>query len=49
MLMFIHDKSLTTILSEYADFAGIFSPNRTTELQKYTKINDHAINLIESK
>ena len=41
------DEALTKILRMYADFADIFLPKLTTELRKYTEINNHAIELID--
>ena len=38
-----------TILFEYADIADNFSKNLTVEFSKYTRINDHIINLIKGK
>ena len=35
--------------AEYSDFADIFSPDLASELPKYTKINDHAIELVNSQ
>ncbi len=37
------DKALTKDLSEYADFANVFSPSLAAELPEYTGINNHAI------
>lgn len=41
------DKILISILSEYIDFADIFSKNLVVKLPEHTKINDHIIDLIE--
>ena len=38
-----------TIPSKYADYTNIFSSNFATKLPKYTRINDHLINLIDDK
>lgn len=43
------DEALTIVLSKYADFTSIFSPNLINKLPEYIKINNYAINLIESK
>lgn len=43
------DEALTAILSEYIDFVDIFSLSLIVELSKHTKINDHAIMLIDDK
>ena len=41
------DETPTKFPSKYADFADVFSPKLTTELFKYTRINDHAIKLAD--
>lgn len=41
------DKAPIAILSEYADFANIFSTNLAAKFLKYIGINDHAINLVD--
>ena len=38
-----------TILSKYADYTDVFSPDSASELPKHTSINDHFINLIDDK
>lgn len=40
------DKAPTQVLSEYADFADVFSAKLAIELPKYTRINNHAIELV---
>ncbi len=35
------------MLSEYADFADIFLPKLAAKLLEYTRINDHAIELVD--
>ena len=47
--IFLLDIEKVTISSEYADYTDVFSPNSTTELPKYTDINNHFINLIDDK
>ncbi len=41
------DEAATKVLSEYADFANIFSSKLAVELLEHTRINDHAIELID--
>ncbi len=41
------DEALTKLPNKYADFADVFSPKFTIELSDHTKINDHAIKLID--
>ena len=41
------DEAPTKILSEYADFADVFSPKLAAELSEHTGINDHAIELVD--
>ncbi len=41
------DKALTKVPNEYVDFADVFSPKLAVELQEHTKINDHAIELVD--
>lgn len=43
------NEALTAILSKYVDLADAFSSDLVTELPKYTRINNHAIKLIDSK
>ena len=40
------DKAPTKVFREYADFAEIFSLKLIAESLKYTKINNHAIKLV---
>ena len=40
------DEALTKVPSKYADFADIFSAKLAVELPKYTRINNHAIKLL---
>ena len=42
------DETPTKILSEYADFADVFSPKLAVELSEHTEINDHAIELVDN-
>lgn len=39
----------TVVLFEYADFADIFLLDLATKLLEYTGINNHSINLVDSK
>lgn len=43
------NKDLITVFLEYFDFADVFSPELIAELPEYTKINNYAIGLINSK
>ena len=43
------DEAPTKVLSKCTDFANIFSPKLAVELPKYTKINDHAIELVDNQ
>ena len=38
----------TKVSNEYLDFADIFSPDLAFKLPKHTKINDYAIELVDS-
>ena len=38
----------TKISAKYSDFADVFSPDLASELPKHTRINDHAIELVDS-
>ncbi len=42
------DKAFTKVLSEYANFADIFSPKLAAELPKHIRINDYAIELVNN-
>lgn len=42
------DKTPKAILSKYAGFADIFSPDLAAELLIYIKINNYAINFIDN-
>ena len=44
----IAEEAPTKVPAEYSDFADVFSPNLVSELPKYSKINDHAIELVKS-
>ena len=44
----IAEEASTKVLNEYVNFAGVFSPNFVSKLSKYSKINDHAIKLVNS-
>ena len=41
------DETPTKVLSKYADFADVFSPKLAAKLSKYTRINNHAIELVD--
>ena len=41
------DKASSKFLSEYADFADVFSPKLAVELPKHTRSNNHAIELVD--
>ena len=37
----------TKVPAKYSDFTDVFSPDLASELPNYTRINNHAINLVE--
>ncbi len=43
------DKAPTKVLSEYANFADVFSPKLAIELLEHTRIDDHAIELVDDR
>ncbi len=43
------DKVPTNVFSKYANFTKVFLPKLATELSKHTKINNHAIELIDDQ
>ena len=43
------DKTFTKICTKYIDFADVIPMELTVELSKHTKINDHAIKLIDNQ
>ncbi len=43
------DNALTKILTEYSDYADVFSSDLAIELPENTSINEHTIKLIEGK
>ena len=45
----IAEEAFTKVPAEYSDFADIFSPDLAFKLPKYTGINNHAIELINSQ
>ena len=45
----IAKKASIKVLAKYLDFADVFSPDLASELSKYTKINNHAIELVKSQ
>ena len=44
----IAEEAPTKVFVKYLDFANVFSPDLASELPKHSKINDHAIKLIDS-
>ncbi len=42
------DEAFIKVLSKYVDFVDIFSLKLAAKLPKYTRINDHAIELIDN-
>ena len=42
------DEVSIKVFSKYADFADVFSSKLAIKLSKYTKINNHAIKLINN-
>ncbi len=42
------DEAPFKVLGKYADFADVFSPKLTAELPKHTRINNHAIKLVDN-
>ena len=45
----IAEEAPTEISAKYSDFADIFSPDLASKLHKHTKINNHAIKLVDSQ
>ena len=43
----IAEEAPTKVPAEYSDFANIFSSNLASELLEHTRINDHAIELVD--
>ncbi len=43
------DKALTKVPSKYTDFVDVFSPKLAVKLPEYTKINNHAIELVDDQ
>ncbi len=43
------DEATIKVPSKYADFANIFSPKLAVELPEHTRINDHAIELVDDR
>ncbi len=43
------DEAPTKVLSEYADFADVFSPKLAAKFPEHTEINDHAIELVDDR
>ena len=43
------NEALTSIPTEYSDFADVFSPELASELPEHTGINDHAIELVDDR
>ena len=44
----VANEAPTSIPIEYSDFTDIFSPKLASKLSKYSKINDHAIELVDN-
>ena len=42
------DEAPTKVLSEFADFADVFSLKLAVELSKHTRINNHVIELVDN-
>ena len=42
------DETSSKVLSKYTDFVDVFLSKLALELPKYTKINDHAIKLVDN-
>ena len=45
----LFNKAPTAILAEYSNYSNIFLAENTSELLKYTRINNHIIKLEENK
>ena len=45
----IAKKIFTKILAKYSDFADVFSPNLASKLPELTRINNHAIKLVDGQ
>ena len=45
----VANEASTSIPTEYSDFANVFSPELASELPKHTRINDHAIELVDNR
>ena len=45
----IAKKAPTKVSTEYLDFANVFSPDLASELLEHTRINDHAIELVDGQ
>lgn len=43
------NKAPKIVLLENSDYVDVFSPKLIVELSKYIRINNHAINLVNSK
>ncbi len=43
------DEALIEVLCEYIDFADVFLPKLVAELPEHTRINDHAIKLVDDQ
>ena len=42
-------KAFTKVFAKYSDFADVFSSDLVSKLPKHTRINDHAIELIDAQ
>ena len=45
----IAEEAPTKVFAEYSDFADVFFPDLASELSKHTRINNHAIELVEGQ
>ena len=45
----VANEALTSISTKYSDFADVFSPKLASKLFKYTRINYHAIELVDDQ
>ena len=43
----IAEEAPTKVSAEYLDFADVFSPDLASKLPKHTRINNHAIELVD--
>ena len=45
----IAEEALTKVPAEYSDFVDVFSPDLASELPEHTRINNHAIELVDGQ